>query len=492
MELTLAKDQFNNPSICVNHRGQILYFYSSSLKVEPTIEMFEPVNRFLRTQSEQVQDALFDVYARIRAYITDNMLGPINVSKHEEQLREFFREIFDLVPLQVFFQYMQWKETIVMPSNVYEQVEYDIDGERTEAKTYLAYDYKNLVNLITYVRLAAPFISELNHVYRDRVRLLNLKIWQLMSFTPVVENEVINKLLTYIRSITSNKNDKTMIQIDGMVMDIGLSYEDIEQMIVAHVFLGKPFTMDFTSAHSNIISTIFNYIKYLNNSSQEKPGEIMSKTHAGDPNKEDMSYFEDYRKTTDIPLGGSVEIEFFLKDHYRLIDNLNMWMYYDEELFKTTRRYLAEHFSKHPNPIQFRLLGWFLNRYINHRAVWYLSKGTVISNMALMSSLMWNAGEHFISLLMSSNSIKEDHPSTAFVRTTLSTRDRELLAEKFSFYKKNDILEGGICQLAREITHYQWKPIMPNYLVDGYGSRKEVTIPNELTSSIVNFLVRFT
>jgi len=492
MEFSFTKDQHENPSVCVSHNGQDLFFYSGELKIQLNDAMFEPINRFVSTQSLNIQDELFAVYKSFREYLDEHRLSDRNVSSHEEQISQFFYDIYRIIPMPVFFQYMQWKEVVVLPANVHEHVVYDQDGERTEDKTYLARDYKNLVYLITYLRLATPIIAELNHIYKNKVGLINLKIWYLMYRTPIVENEIIDKLVTYIRSNIFNKNDKSVLQTDGIVLDLALSDDTLETLIVSHVMLWKPFPTDYTSAHSNIVSTIYNIIKYLNNSIQEKPGELNSKTHVGDPKKEDMSYFEDYRKTTDVPLGVSVEIEFFLKDHRSLVDNLCLGMYYNEHRFHETRRALAEHLSKHPNPIQFKLLGWFLNRYINHRAVRHLSKSTIITNMALMSSLMWEAGEHFISLLMTSNSVREDHPSTMFTKTTLSSKNREDLATKFSYYSKNDILESSICSLAKEITHYKWKPIMPEQMIDGYGGRKQVSIPTDLTTVLTNFLVRFT
>ena len=90
------------------------------------------------------------------------------------------------------------------------------------------------------------------------------------------------------------------------------------------IIFNKLLTIDFFNKKCNIISFIFQTIKYKGSFITSDSVVIRSKTTvaSGDNNKEDMSYFEDYRKTSNIPIGTVVEIQHSLSNIDFLINAL--------------------------------------------------------------------------------------------------------------------------------------------------------------------------
>ncbi|NTV78185.1 MAG: hypothetical protein HGA25_03335, partial [Clostridiales bacterium] len=326
---------------------------------------------------------------------------------------------------------------MIIPENIRSDYVYDPDMNTTEEKTYIKNEYRDLISLIIFIRALSPLYLDFYVYIKQITNHYYYKIFMLFIRSDVYVCPEIDKLKRYIEAnqITLIGNTKN----EHLIINAGLSDDDILDSLVSEIIFNKLLTIDFFSKKCNIISFIFQTIKYKGSFITSDSVVIRSKTTVagGDSNKEDMSYFEDYRKTSSIPIGTVVEIQHSLSNIDFLVNALGHsnfdFAMYERELLNVPA--LIEHKA---DRTQTYLLGWFISKIINPRALYYIEYKRFVELCLFAKVVLMSNGHEFIGVLLSSIRSKETSYVNVLIRNGVNKTLVKRLSDYYSFSIEDD------------------------------------------------------
>lgn len=351
---------------------------------------------------------------------------------------------------------------LYIPDTVEESFIYDPDKGETEEKTYVYSQYVDLVGLSLFMRMLFP-------VYNDYLIYLNktnnhplYTIFRLLTDTVIDQpGGALRKLTEYIEAnyeSMSKGADKQHI-----VITAGLSDDDIIDYYAGECLFNKLLTMDFFNGQSNPISHIFSTIRFGGKFTAPGGGLYIKKqVPAG--SEEDYSYFENFRKTSSLPQGTIIELQYALSNPVAIVTGLGYdpnqfdWGLYEEEL-----QNLVVFMSEPVDEIKVYLLGWFLKNFVNPRALFYIEQRKIVELLMLAKTCMFMSGQDFIGTFL----ISKHDPHSSFINHTVSAKSslsKPLLTRLESMFTysidiKGPTYEKSIVEFGKQITNMAWKPV---------------------------------
>lgn len=458
-------------------------------RVEESIEgLYTHFSDYLQSLPLEIQYQIYNILYGI--YIKENK-SPESSIEHVQYLEERIAQMVELVDYEGFKLYIFTNcDGIFIPENIQDVFIQDENMNTAEDKTYVKGEYIGLIALLMFIRGLSPMYVNY-HAYVKKItsqhayKLLNLFIRSTLIYT----SDYI-KLKTYVEE-TLSANDTDRYE-KALVMNSGLSIDDIVDINVGEVIFNKLINIDFYVKKSNIVSFVFQTIKYKGNFTASEGAEIRNKDKSpNDPNKEDISYFEDYRKTSDIAIGTVVEIQHSLSDERALVSSLGLedfdYDWYYRELALT--KYLMD---KRPDKVQVYLLGWFLSKIVNPRALYYIENKKLVELMLFAKVVLLSKGHNLIGMLMSSYKTTENNFINVTIKNTINKTLTARLSEFYGFVmgeEEQSVIERTISEISKEISNSVWKPIGTEDQLamvanaDGY-----LNIPSNLNEVVTDFV----
>ena len=449
--------------------------------------LYVQINEYVATLPDFVQKEIYDIFFKVFSNdYKQNYADIIYVRKLENNIAR----VSELLNYENFKMWMCHKEhEMIIPENILDAYTHDPDMNTTQEKTYVRHEYRDLISLIVFMRAISPLYIDFYNYIKNTTNHYYYKIFMLFIKSDIYHSKEIEKLKRYIEV-----NQQTLIgntKNEYLIISAGLSDDDILDSLVSEIIFNKLLTIDFFNKKCNIISFIFQTIKYKGNFASSDGVVIRSKNTVGDPNKDDISYFEDYRKTSSIPIGTVVEIQHALSNIESLINTLG-YKNFDYALYEQELKNVPILMQQKTDNIQIYLLGWFLSRVINPRALYYIEYKKLVELLIFAKVVLLQNNQPFIALLLSSYKTTKGSYVNIIIRNNLNKALIKRLNAHYKFVMEDDkqsIIEKTITEISREIVYSLWIPVgVPKEHRAFLNNEGYLVIPNAINDTVCQFV----
>lgn len=449
--------------------------------------LYSQINEYLVTLPVHTQKEIYDIFYKVYSNEYKNNYSDIN---YIVKLENNISRVSELMNYNNFKLWMRHREgEMIIPENIRDEYIFDPDMNTTEEKTYVRYEYRDLISLIIFMRALSPLYIDFYNYIKQLTNHYYYKLFMLFIRSDIYTSPEIEKLKRYIEvnQLTLIGNTKN----EHLIISAGLSDDDILDSLVSEIIFNKLMTIDFFNKKCNIVSFIFQTIKYKGNFVTSDSVMIRSKGTVNDPNKEDISYFEDYRKNSEVPIGTKVEIQHALSNIEVLVSGLGL-QNFDYDAYYNELRNLNVFVDRRIDKIQHYLLGWFLNKVINPRALFYIENMKVIELMLFAKVVLLQHDHKFVAMLLSSYKSNEGNYVNIIIRNSLNKALIKKLESRYSYVMEEDkisTIEKTITELSREILNSTWIPIGSKEQLTGVTTPEGyLDIPSNINDVLCNFV----
>lgn len=488
----IEKTEFLNKILKLTYKDTVIEFDVDLVAKEIDDVLFQTINKYLSKLDDETNELMFN--AIYEFYVMKSKNVDLNSLESVRYIEDLVANIVKVFNLARFKDWLNWNtDEINFPVNIKDEFVYDPDLSVTKEKTYTKREYQDLVANIHVIRMLLPILSEYYNSIQETVKYSFFKTFLLLVKSDVYESEEMQKLRIYILEIQASLTTQGNSKFDGYVLLKSLSTDDVNEYILADIIFTKLLFVDYVSAKSNIVSFIFQTIKFKTNFSAPESEIIRSRTLTGDPKKEEQSYFEDYRKTSDVSLGTIVEVQHFLNDIDMIIRELKLEEYFNYEQYNEELNYSFKLSKTRFNKTQIFLLGWFLHKYINPRALFYIENKKVIELLTLANIVLWNSGNRFLATLLTSSVNEDSNYVNSILKYSINKDDLAKIQPYYTFSidKEKNVIENTILEVAKEINNYIWTPnttIEKRNTYNNSQTTNNLIIPMNLVSQLCDYV----
>ena len=493
MSLTYAvvPSDFGLNALSVQFGSETLEFDLTELYKDQTnlATLYDKINEYVATLPIERQKKMFDVFA---SFSHSSMKGSFDNPDVVAALEVKIAEVSDLMNYD---QFIAWNRTqsskILYPDVMLDDYVYDPDQNTPPEKTYIRSDYTDLIGMIVFIRSLSPLYIDYYNYIKQNANYYYYKIFMLLVRSSVYDCPQAQKLRTYVEA-----NRATFmggqVKNDNLVLDVGLSDDDVLDALLAEIIFNKLLTIDFFHKKCNIISFIFQTIKYKGSYAPSDGLNIRNKTTKNDQSRDDISYFEDYRKTSNVVLGTSVEIQHALSSLEYLLNGLGRKNFNHAAYVYELEHHLPRLLQHRPDNTQVYMLGWFMDKIINPRALHYIEPRKLIELMLFAKVIFLEDGHYFLGMFMSSIRTDEQNFFNVQIRAVLNKAAVKKLQPAYHFVMEDDkpsTVEKTISEICKEITATLWTPVVTAEQIALVGEESgSLVIPHNLNELVYNYV----
>jgi len=469
---------------CETIEIEINDFFKDKTNIET---LYTHINEYVGSLPLHHQKEIYDTFYKVYSSdYKDNYTDPSVVVKLENKIAK----VSELLNYNNFKLWIAQRESgIPIPENVYKNYTFDPDMNTMAEKTYVHREYVDLISLIIFIRALSPLYVEFYRYIKQITPHYLYKLFMLFIRSDIYMSPEIEKLKQYIQF-----NQQTLVpnsKNEHLVLSAGLSDDDISDSLVSEVIFNKLITIDFFNKKCNIVSFIFQTIKFKGSFINSNSVIIRSKSPVNETTKEDISYFEDYRKTSDIFLGTKVEIQHALSNLPNLLHGLG-YTSFNVERFNEDMKDAHVIAERGIDKVQLYLLGWFLGKVINPRSLFYIENIKVIELLFFAKNVLLEEKQTFIAALLSSYKAKEANYVNIVFKNGLTKESIKKLSEKYKFVTEEDKqspVEKTISELSREIVNALWVPVgTTDCYKNIIHSNGYIDIPNNINEVVAKYV----
>lgn len=490
----IVPSDFGLNALSVKYEAEALEFDLTELyKDQSNIDtLYNKINEYIETLSQERQKKLFEVFS---SFANSNLKTNFDNPKSVMEL-EF--KIAQASELLGYDEFIAWNRTqshlITYPDNIGDDYVYDPDLNTPPEKTYIRNDYTDLIGMIVFIRALSPLYIDYYNYIKEASSYFYYKIFMLFVRSDLYSSAQANKLRTYVE-VNRDTFMSGQSKNDNLVLEVGLSDDDVLDALLAEIIFNKMLTIDFYNFKRNIISFIFQTIKYKGSYTSSDGQIIRNNAKKADQSKDDTSYFEDYRKTSNIVLGVSVEIQHALSSLEYLIAGLGCTNFNHQAYTYELENHLPKLLQHRPDKTQIYILGWFMDRIINPRALYYIEPRKLVELMLFAKVVLLQDGHHFLGMFLSSVRTEEQNFFNVQIK---AVQDKEAARKLQPYYHfvteegKQSVVSKTISEICKEISSSLWTPICTAEQLKSVTENSGVlTIPynlNELVNNYVEYL----
>lgn len=452
--------------------------------------LFEFINKYMSTLNEEQSNEIFKEFVDVYKFYENNIID-INSKTFIEKIENKLAKICRIIDFDNFKIMLNWEENrIYIPENTLTEFVYDPDLTVTREKTYLKSEYLGLIALSLMFRLLLPVYIQYYNYIKHITNFYFYKIFILFIKTNLYVSEELNKLREYIENIQESLEETS--KKDYLVIDSGFSMDDITDNIIAEVIFTKLINIDYFNKKINIVSYVFQTIKFKLRFTGSERGVLRSKLAKNEVEKDDFSYFEDYRKTSDISIGTVAELQYAYENLFSILNILKIEDFDFEEYNKELQK-LSIFLTKKIHKIQIIMLGIFLNKYLNPRSLFYIENKKFYELLLLTRLILKKKNFKIIPVLFSS------YEGTNFNIVQVSSFIKPNLKQIYSSLKSNytfatseekhETIEKTIVEIFNNIYNTTWIPVCSKKELDEIGSKENIlTIPSNFNDELIDYI----
>lgn len=421
-------------------------------------KLYTHINKYLGTLDEKVQEGLYQIFSEVSLFTTANHFAERESVAYIEERLDLAAGLLDLQNFTNWFH--QNHEGLPIPDTVFDTFTEDLDMGITRDKTYVTKEYIDLIGLILFIRMLAPVYLEYLTYAKETSKHPYYLIFRLFIGSCIDHPETsLGKLKEYVDVNYASLfpgNSKN----EHLVVTAGLSDDDIVDYLIAEVIFNKLLTIEFFSTKCNAVSYIFQTIRFKGKFTSTGSN-LRASSSRGGSEREDYSYFEDYRKTTTIPIGTVVEIQHALSNLYKLASDLGLEDF-DFKLYEQELKHIGKLTEERPANVQIYLLGWFLHKVINPRALFHLENRKIVELLIFAKVALLNTNQSFIGIFLTSLRGDESQFMNIVIRNTLNKHLISELRPHFRYVmgeERGSVIESTISEIAKEMSNSVWNPV---------------------------------
>ncbi len=490
----IATNEFGLHSLRVTYPNaipieiDIMEFYKDK---DNTNKLYKLINEYVAVLPEGSQKQIYDIFFEVY-----NQDDKSNYGEHSYvlKLEDSIAKVAELLDYDLFQSYLISYErnltveerNILIPENIGREFIHDRDMNTTQEKTYVRSEYEALLGLIIFIRALSPLYIDYYNYIKQITNHYYYKVFMLFVKSRLYECPETIKLKKYIEANQNTLMGNT--KNEHLILSGGLSDDDILDRLISEIVFSKLMPIDFFTQKCNVISFIFQTIRFKGNYVSSDGSTIRSKTTVDNSAKDDISYFEDYRLTSSMPIGTVVEIQHAVTDNNAVINALSITDFdYDKYNYELQ---FFNHYAEHRiDKTQVYLLGWFISRMINPRALFYIENKRLIEILIMAKVILDMNGHTFVSSLFGSYKSKDTNYLNVILRSSPNKAIFKRLSNHFKFLVEEDkpsVIERTVAEITKEITSTVWVPISAHKQCvnkDGH-----LDIPNNLTDHVCNYI----
>lgn len=462
LQTNIVVSEFGIPTLRVNMNDKetveldLSGFYRNHDNLVP---MYGHINRYLSELPKELQDSLYKVFYDTHRYAQTKTFGDMEAVMFLSEKLDQASSILDLNRWREWFR--NNSEGIHIPDTVHDVFEHDPDMGITREKTYVTGEYIDLIGFILFIRAMSPIYIEYLSYAKETSRHPYYLLFRLfMGGVLDNPNTELGKLRSYVEA-----NYEGLIGIGGknehLIITNGLSDDDIIDYLIAEVIFNKLLAIEYFSVKCNAVSYIFQTIRYKGSFRGSSAANLRASSSKRGGDRDDYSYFEDYRKTTSIPIGTVVEIQHALGNVDKLLTDLG-YQTFDYKLYEQELKLVGEMSEHPPSNVQIYLLGWFLHKVINPRALFHLESRKIAELLILAKIALIHTNQAFIGIFLTSRRGDDDQFLNLIIRNTLNKNLLDNLRGKFKYVmgeERGSVIERTINEIAKEMVNTIWRPI---------------------------------
>lgn len=416
--------------------------------------LYDMLNEYVAMQNASVQMRLYDLFYDIYANDYKNNFEDVATLRRIESMIAEASEILNYDAFKAWVQTQTHR--IIYPDIIIDDYVYDPDMNTTVEKTYVKREYTDLLSLIMFIRMLAPLYVDFYNRIKQVTPHYYYKIFMLFTRSSIAECPEVVKLRTYI-----DVNQQTLIgptKNENVILFAGLADDDILDSLLSEVVFNKLLAIDFLHKKCNVISFVFQTIRYKGNHSPSSGVAIRGKSVENNPNKDDISYFEDYRKTSNIPIGTVVEIQHALSNVEFLVQAIGATNF-DYAAYQREVANISKYLTFKLDKVQVYLLGWFMNKIINPRALYYIEYRSLVELMLFAKTVLVSNGYHYIAAVISAKKSKEPGYLSVVIKNSMNKNSVARLTRSYRCSmepEKQSVVEKTILEISKEISNTTW------------------------------------
>jgi hypothetical protein len=295
--------------VIVEHRGDILIFVlTASFKKTDHVRLGEPyrdLNKWFSEQTQEIQQALFDVYRKISLAYTE----VANPNALAELIHVQVQELYRYVTYESISSYVD-RTPLTAPPDLKTA---HSPNDRTPARTYLVKDYWELVKLALALRAALPIFSRYIDIV-SRISGIQFKEREaalLLEGTWIMTSEAVERLRVFIAHLAP-VDDLPPTAIHGG-MSKGIFPEWMLAMtLIRRVAVGE---IDSSLDKGSLVANVYGYIGTTYKGMLTRfGGQIGNSSKTSDYNTDDNSLFLRSRVKQDTATVDMVAVEVSLEN----------------------------------------------------------------------------------------------------------------------------------------------------------------------------------
>lgn len=446
------------------------------------------LNRFFRAARDVSMGTYFPTEGEEGFNFVRERLETSIASLHYGKFLEWFRENHQGV---INPETKLMSRPLYIPDTVAKEFDNSPGSVEVREKTYIVSEYIDLVGMILFMRMLFPIYTEYLTYNIRANKHPYLRVFSLFLNTDLdYEGSPLEKLREYVRenylTIFKGKDSQHLL------ISAGLSEDDVDEYLMAESVIKKLLCMRFFDTDNNPVAHIFQTVRYEGRFSSAASARLKIKNKEPKGSEEDFSHFENFRKTTDIPQGTVVELQFALGNTNLILQSLGFdvetfdWDMYNEEL-KNVSTFMDEEIDE----VRICLLAVFLKDFVNPRALFFIEKRRLIELLALAKVCLFMRGHAFIGMFLTSSYDESSSLISLNVttRNTLTSELQDRLSKlfKYSINDKGDLIEKSVIDYSKQITNLTW--FVRGTRVGNYVNEDgHLLVPKDINEILVSYI----
>ena len=484
--------------VIVSHKDRSIDFSVSTYSkiIFSKFDIFEQINLYWKTLSEDHQQRIFDIYQKIYNDFTD-----IVINNHSlfNILASSVSELMNEHDLKHIENWLTLDYMLKVPKSFTADYVESIETNTSRDKTYTSKDYKELMALSVLMRTMIPIWGEYIFLTGKEfgTSYKTFQAFKLLFKSYIMETPAMEKLSTYVK-ITANKDNNKQHSILE-----GVSSEDYDIMMTSIVVVRRLCIADIKNVEDNINPITFIYMYIVSKIRSDIEGSsIKSKEPGakefGGGSDEKVSSIDMYRIKADTSPGDIALLESSVDNPESIARKLCSVIDIDF-LYSSleSSNVLVKQIITKPQVV---LLKWIMHPVISTRGIDYLSKEIIVRLLGIMEAVLWHRGYHYLAVLGSSYQLTGDVMSVSLVDkvSRLNVGLIEEINKQFPYTKlkpsrKAEPVEENYCiksieALAGDFISGNWKATARHELLEHIQMANSKVLP--IRSDIKNDLAR--
>lgn len=470
-------------------------------------ETFRVINDYWASLPYTTQTKIYETYEDIRE-LFDSVTGDSDLRK---ELNELVVRLMSYHKSTDVINWIKFRSALKVPRDIAHEYKYDVDKNTTLDRTYIYEDYIGLMALSVIFRAMIPVWAMFNKPAKDSSGKVKKEFhsFLLLQGSEVEQSEPWARLLRYVKA-NAGKDTYTGNHTLEFICSEDFPFYLMALVCVRKLCLGELYSED---PRQNLAALVYTYIidrpsPQGNDYSSQVREKKLRREGAGETTEHSGSTLEIYKARATVTPGRVAELEYALRDPFKLAHQLSPMSDYDklERDVKVALGTAEEMISKGIQVPQRLLTQWVTARVFPAQGAMYIEAPHLARLCAITEAVLRNNGFGYLALLSTSTAMMDEDSlrmtplgSKSQIGDDLSAKLNEYFPYRRLSMKKTAgniehcFVTEDIKRLTMEFGRYTWRATAEESLVREVLNTHVRRVPmlGQLRSDIATMLVKF-